>query len=316
MSLQSGSTVEPTRTMGATMRASAEPHRAPGRAALLFATILAGASAGRAGATAAPGVSLPPYQEPPSYSETLVITSKGSQLEMRRFVDHGSIRTELSTAAGDMVMIELGDEHGTSYMLMPAEKMAIKQLQPRDASPAAASPERVGDGASAPVPAGVRLEDLGTDRLGAVAAKKLRITAPEGVMLAWFDAASGAPLRMETKVGGEEGTLAWKDRKVGPQPPSLFHVPEGYQLIDMPEMSAAGMVANAGLRMAADQASGALRGLGSNLGEGVGGSLGMALGGPLGGLVGRYVGGKVGGMLADQVSSTVTSKILPEPSRQ
>ena len=118
-------------------------------------------------------------------------------------------------------------------------------------------------------------------------------------------------------MSGEEATLAWKDRKAGPQPPSLFLVPEGYQLIDMPEMpSAAGMVSNAGLRMAADQASGALRGLGSNLGENVGGSVGMALGGPLGGLVGRYVGGRVGAMLADQVSSKVTSKILPEPSRR
>jgi hypothetical protein len=301
--------------MGATMRASAEPHRAPTRAALLFATFLAAASAGRAAATAAPGVGLPPYQEPPSYSETLVIRSNGSQVEMRRFVDHGSIRTEMSSAAGDVVMIELGDEHGTSYTLMPAEKMAIKQLRPRDASPAAVSPERAGGGAPAPVPAGVRLEDLGTDRVGDVAAKKLRITAPDGVMLAWFDAASGAPLRMETKMGGEEGTLAWKDRKVGPQPPSLFHVPEGYQLIDMAEMpSAAGMIANSGLRMAADQANEAFRGLGSNLGEGVGGSLGMALGGPLGGLVGRYVGGRVGGMLADQVSSKITSKIS-EPSR-
>ncbi len=285
------------------MRACADRQRSP-RRALLLATIAAIAETGRASAAAPASVGLPAYREPSAYSETLVITSSGSQLEMRRFVAHGKVRTEMSGAGADIVMIELGDAQGTSYTLVPDQKMAIKQLRPPDEAPAPDIPQRSGEGE--PVPAGVQLEDLGTERIGDVAAKKVRITAPEGVALAWFDPASGAPLRMETSVGGEKGTLAWKDRRIEPQPARLFVVPDEYQVIDMQRMpSAAGMAADAGIRMAADSAGQTARRLGSSLGEGAGGTLGMTLGGPLGAVVGRYVGGRVGGMLADKVTGTI-----------
>ena len=287
------------------MRACADRSRCP-RRTLLLATIAAITGAGRASATAPASASLPAYREPAAYSETLVITSGGSQLEMKRFVGHGKIRTELSGAGADVVMIELGDERGTSYTLVPAQKMAIKQLRPPDEAPASDLPQRSGDGEGAPLPAGVQLEDLGTERIGEVSAKKLRITAPDGVALAWFDPASGAPLRMETSAGGEKGTLAWKGRRVEPQPARLFEVPGEYQVIDVEQMQgAAGKIGAAGIRMAADSAGQTVRRLGSSLGESAGGSLGMALGGPLGAVVGRYVGGRVGGMLADKVTGTI-----------
>ena len=48
-------------------------------------------------------------------------------IAMDRMVDHGKLRTDMSVEGKSFVMIEAGDEKGTSYMLMPEEKRAIKQ---------------------------------------------------------------------------------------------------------------------------------------------------------------------------------------------
>src|SRR5712671_994211 len=134
-------------------------------------------SATRAKAAAAPRgrlvglseVGLPRYTPPAAYREDLVIDSKNGDMTMRRFVDHGRIRTEMSSQGHDFIMIESGDSKGTMYTLMPEQKMAMKQSAPRTSDAESKAPKREKAGAN-PVPADAQVEDLGDDTIDGVAA--------------------------------------------------------------------------------------------------------------------------------------------------
>jgi hypothetical protein len=207
-----------------------------------------------------------------------------------------------------MVMIELGDEKGTTYLLSPKEKRAMKQTR---AATEAMAPKKAAAGAEAAVPAAarVKVEDLGDETADGKPCRKLRMTVPEGSTLGWFEKASGAPVRMEGNVNGETTVLEWKNYKVAPQPAALFEVPKGYELTDMDEMmqKMKGMGGMGGMGgMMGGMAGGMAQGMGQSMGASMGASLGGALGGPLGAMAGQYLGGKVGGMIGKKAASAVT----------
>src|SRR5689334_634996 len=92
-------------------------------------------------ATAAPGTpaqetaatpvrsttSLPAWEPPAHYSVDMVITHGKDRFIMTRHIDGARLRTDITGGGQDMTMIELGDEAGTSYTVMPKEKRAMKQ---------------------------------------------------------------------------------------------------------------------------------------------------------------------------------------------
>ncbi len=265
-------------------------------------------------ATAAPGgaaaaaalwekLGLPHYSAPASYSEDLVITADGRTIVMKRAIDGAKTRTDLSMDDQNMVMIEMGDERGTSYDLMPDRKEALKQSRATmdemtggklSKAEAKAAAESKGGQANPPE---MKVEDLGDDTAGGAPARKMRLTSADGVVLAWFEKATGAPMRMESTVNGKNAVIEWKNRKAGPQAASLFEVPKDYKLNDMDEMAAQmkGMGGMGG--MAKGMMSGMAQGMGSNLGGSLGAKLGGAFGGPLGAVAGQYIGGRIGGAL-------------------
>jgi len=256
-------------------------------------------------------IGLPHYEAPASYSEDLVITSAGQTMVMKRAYDKGRSRTEMSADGQNMVMIELGDERGTTYQLMPDRKEAMKQSRRAmndatggrlDKAEAARAKEPKNDVGPPP---DMKVEDLGDDATAGAPSRKLRLTSSDGVVLAWFEKATGAPLRMESTVEGKSSTIEWKNRKVGPQAASLFEVPKSYKVQDMDEMMAK-MKAMSGMgSMAQGMASGLAQGMGSNLGASFGASLGASLGGPLGAVAGQYIGGRIGGMIGKKAGSVV-----------
>ncbi len=257
---------------------------------------------------AAAAVALPRYEEPAAYSVDLVIQSPKAKMVLKRFIDHGRVRTEITGADEDLVLIELGDEKGTTLTLMPKEKRAMRQSR---AAMASLLPERArkdmreGDAAAAaPAPEG-RFEDLGEETLGGRAVKKVRMTMPQGTSVGWFDKTTGAPVRMEGTVEGETTVVEWKDYQVAPQPAKLFESPKDYELTDMDEMM--GKMKGMGAMGSMGSMMGGMgQGMGQSMGSSLGASLGGALGGPVGAMAGQYLGGKVGGAIGRKAGTMVT----------
>ena len=293
--------------------------------ALVLLALMAATPIARAAETPKPGaaapaarrpglgsIGLPAYKEPEAYSVDMKIHSRTADMVMKRFIDHGRIRSEFSGSGADVVMIELGDEKGTSLMLMPGEKRAMKQSRAAMEAVAGKQIKRAeGDAAAAPAP-DVTIVDLGDETLDGKAVKKLRMTVPEGSSLGWFDKATGAPVRMEGTVHGDTTVVEWKNFKVAEQPARLFEVPKDYELTDMDEMmeKMKGMGGSGGMGNMRGMMGGMAQGMGQNLGQSMGStlgsSLGGALGGPLGAMAGQYLGGRIGGMIGKKTVAAVT----------
>jgi hypothetical protein len=157
-------------------------------------------------------------------------------------------------------------------------------------------------------PPGFTVEDLGTEKLGEAAVRKLRLTSEGTTMLMWVDPVSGAPLRMEGSNEGKPVVMEWKNRKAEPQPAANFEVPKDYEVSDMDammkQMGAMGGMGGIG-GMAKGMAGGMAGSMGSSLGGQLGGQLGGMIGGPLGSIAGHYLGGKIGGMLGHKAAGAV-----------
>ena len=238
----------------------------------------------------AEGISLPRYVPPPTYSEDLVIQAEGKTYVLKRHLDKGLTRTEFSADGHDLIMIELGDEKGTSYEIMPEKKLAVKQsrqsMEEASGGKMGKEMEKAQAGQPGAPPMDVKVEDLGEDTIGGQVAKKMRLTYADGGVVAWFDKGTGAPLRMEGTANGKSAVLEWKNRKIEPQPAALFEVPKDYELHDFDAMMAQmkGMSGPGG--MMKGMLSGMTQGLGSNLGGSLGSTLGGSLAGPLGAAAG------------------------------
>jgi outer membrane lipoprotein-sorting protein len=254
---------------------------------------------------------LPQYTPPPSFSVDLVIKTEGHDMTMKRYIDNGKIRTELDTEGQQMVMIEMGDEPGTTYMLMPEQKMAMKQSRAAMEEAMKKMNKKGLDEAQAKgeaAAAEVKLEAAGEETIDGRAAKKIRMVTPEGTVFGWFDKESGAPMRFESTAEGKKSTIEWKNFKPGPQPAALYEVPKGYEVRDMDEMTKQmGSMGGMGMAgtMAGGMATGYAQSMGSSMGSSLGGALGASLGGPLGMVAGQYIGGKLGGMIGHKAADMV-----------
>lgn len=246
-------------------------------------------------------IGLPQYVPPKAYSEDLVITAEGRTVTMKRFVDHQKVRTEMSVEGQQVVMLEAGDADGTMYTLAPEQKKAMKSSRKGMEAMSKEDSKEKPEGVDGEPPAGFKVEDLGDDTIDGIAVKKIRMSfAEQGDVLAWFDKATGAPVRMEGTEDGKTATLEWKNRKSEAQKADLFVVPKGYEVVDMDQMMAqmGGLGAGA---MAKHALGGMAHGMGQGLGASLGSSLGASLGGPLGAAAGQYIGGRVGEALGEKV---------------
>lgn len=260
-------------------------------------------------------VGLPGYQMPAQYSVDLVMTHEGKSVTMKRAIDGGRMRSEISAEGAQMIMLERPEDNGAVYNIMPSEKMIMK-MTPSTMMPAEAK-EAAAKHVEAQKPA--KVEKLGIEKLEGRPAAKFRVTADGHSALAWFDEATGAPMRMES----EGSVIEWKNLKPGPQPAKLFELPAGYELMDMDEKMkemkkmTAGMPGG-GAALGAMSGMGGMGGgmsgmagnfgaqMGSNMGQSIGSGIGATFGGPLGAMAGGYIGGSVGGWLGRKTADAVT----------
>lgn len=252
---------------------------------------------------------IPDYQAPESYSEDLVVEAQGKSIVIKRSIDKGKIRTAIAVDDQSIVMIEMGDAKGTMYTLMPDQKSAMKQS--REVQEEALDTktrkklEEAGEKEPRTPQMDVKTEDLGDATVDGKAARKLRMTYPEGEVLGWFEKATGAPLRMEGTVNGEKTLMEWKNRKIEAQPAALFEVPKDYELTDMDEMMAKMRRMGGMGGMAKGMMGGMAQGMGQSMGGTIGSTIGGSLAGPMGAAAGHYLGGKIGGLLGKKASSAV-----------
>jgi len=266
---------------------------------------------------------MPHYEEPESYSVNLVIDAGGESFKIKRYIDKGRVRTEMNAHSEEMVMIEMGDEKGTLYHAMPKQKKAMKMStagmtamsKQAEKVEADSETETESEPETPEMPPDVNVEYLGDETIDGQSTSKFRMTMPEGSGLAWFNAASGAPVRMESTVDGKPAVMEWKDYQVGPQPASLFEVPKSYEIIDMDAMMAQAQASGmggmgnplAGMMggMTGGMAGGMAQNMGQSMGSSLGSQVGGAFGGPLGAMAGGYLGGKLGGFLGKKAVSAI-----------
>jgi hypothetical protein len=262
-------------------------------------------------------IGLPHYVAPEAFREDLVIQNDGKTITMKRFIDHGKSRTEMTSDGQSFVMMEMGDEKGTTYMVMPDEKRAMKQSaqgMAESSKEVADATKKAKEAKSAPPP-DIQAEDLGEETIDGHAVKKVRMKYGKDAqeVMGWFDKQTGAPVRMESSVEGKKSVIEWKNRKVEPQAAELFAVPKGYEVTDMDEMmkkmgsmGGGGMPMGMGVgSMAKGMAGGMVQGMGQNFGASLGSTLGASIGGPLGGIAGQFIGGKIGGMIGKKAANAI-----------
>jgi outer membrane lipoprotein-sorting protein len=237
--------------------------------------------------------------EPARFSVDMVMTREGETYTIRRAVDGPKSRMDFSADGQQMSQILLGDDAGTTYMLMPSEKRAIKQSLaasqkqvPGKKLEEKAEPEAQG-----------RVELLGRETVDGRPADKYRVVTGEGSGLMWIDAERNLPLRMEA----EGAVVQFKNYEFGPQKPELFLPPKGWEVMDMDEMMKGmpqGMPGMGG--MVPGMTKGVAGAYGGGMGGVMGEALGGALGGPVGSMIGQYVGQRVGSKIGESAAGAVT----------
>lgn len=226
------------------VKADEIPEGAPGATRRVSRTLAGGVAAALVGAallSAAVKAEDLPFGTPTvPYSGVTVTEVDGATVRSRIYYTPGLQRMEMEMGGTQQIML-IDFDNEISYMLMP--QMKSYMVLPHQASPVGSdgTPGLSGgeplDGSDAQI----EHEVLGQETVDGHAATKYRfsVTAPgtstEGVV--WVTAES-IILRSESQTRGSESSdgsgkvvISLRDLVIGPQEPSLFELPAGYQKI-------------------------------------------------------------------------------------
>ena len=227
----------------------------------------------------------------------------GERVTMRRYIDGTRSRMETTIDGETFITIELGDAAGTTYVLMPEERRAMKMT--RAGQNAANDAPGASPATAANVPP---MELVGNETVDGKSARKYRVQTPEGEGFVWLDVDREVPLRMES--AGMR--IDMKNYDFSPLAPELFLVPRGYEVMDVDQMMRSASLGSMALRGAAG-AAGARGGAaaGSQLGAAAGASIGGALGGPIGSMIGSFLGQQFGKKAGQKVGAAAAGAVIP-----
>jgi hypothetical protein len=261
--------------------------------------------------------------EAPTFSVDMTIQAQGQTFTMRRTVDHEKTRMDMKAEGMEVTQIQLGDEAGTSYLIMKDQKQVMKQTRKGlESMTEGHKLEELNTAGPEPIlgkPEASQIESLGTDTIDGQPAIKYRVHYGEDSGLMWVGAGNNLPVRMEA----QGSIVEFKNYDFSPPPRSAFEIPKGYQVMDMDEMIAkmksSGMGGAGNLGMLMGGATGMGKGMAGSMagsfaggiGGGLGASLGGMVGGPIGSMVGQYVGQKIGQKIGNKVGSAAAGAVLP-----
>lgn len=155
------------------------------------------------------------------YSAEQVLTSEGKTVTQKIYVDQGKARVEM--AAKGMNLITLVDyQRKAVYQLMPGNRYIEMPLQ------------GVGDPLmSMPQGDSVLKDKIGTETIQGQLCDKYKVIQDQYQAYMWINQANQMPVRMEGI--NKPIVVEWKNIVAGPQDPSLFRIPSGYQKIELPQ---------------------------------------------------------------------------------
>lgn len=177
---------------------------------------------------------------PRPFSGEMVITSKeeadSPPVRQKVFFSQGRMRMEMSMGGQTRAMVtDLVKKK--AYMLMPQQKMAMdmsgamESAQKQAQGPTPAQLAAAGGDLCAISGEGRTCKKLGSEKVNGRAATKWQMTEKDGkTSTVWMDDALMVMLRHES----DDGTVELQNVKEGPQPDSLFQVPDGFQVMKSP----------------------------------------------------------------------------------
>ena len=170
-------------------------------------------------------------QMPPSWApdkqfsaDEVITTKNGTTINAKIYVDTGKIRTDMDGHGMNVSsIVSLADKK--MYMIMNEQKMIMEM--PLSDSKAQQIQAATGGGDA-------KFELVGPDIVNGTACLKYKMTAGNDpkVFYWWISALTHTPVKMAAEDGSF--TVVWQNYNAGPQDPSLFQPPAGYQVMQMP----------------------------------------------------------------------------------
>ena len=160
------------------------------------------------------------------YSYDFKTTVAGQTITGKSYMKRDKMRQEVTAP---MPMVMLADfSKKTAYMLMPDAKIATKM----DLS-GVESTERPGERVSG-LPSDAKF--VGTETIGGKPAAVFEFTSEGNPAKIWIWTERGVPLKFEMTSAGQKAVMEFSNYQFGPLADSLFEVPAGWQIVEMPTM--------------------------------------------------------------------------------
>jgi hypothetical protein len=169
---------------------------------------------------------LPSFAMEKHYSADLAITTnKGMSIQSKTYIDDDKMRSDVAMSGMSMSIIVRKDQKKI-YQIMDAQKMIM--ISDFDPTKSAAMRNAAAFG-----PEG-KFDLIGPDIVDGIACIKYKVTSDKSpqIYFFWYDAIHKVPLQMSAADGSL--VVKWKNFVAGPQDPSLFEPPTGYQTMEMP----------------------------------------------------------------------------------
>ncbi|HEX4140831.1 MAG TPA: DUF4412 domain-containing protein [Candidatus Methylacidiphilales bacterium] len=169
--------------------------------------------------------STPPWTPDKQFSaEQVISTRDGMTINSKVYVDTGKIRTDMDGHGMNISSIALLDEK-KMYTIMEQQKMVMEM--PLSDAKAQQMQAATGGGSA-------KFDVVGPDSVDGTACTKYKMTTGNDpkVFYWWINTAAHTPVKMAAEDGSF--SVVWKNYKTGPQDPSLFQPPSGYQVMQMP----------------------------------------------------------------------------------
>lgn len=159
------------------------------------------------------------------YSFDFKVTAVGMTMTGKNYVKGDKLRQE-TTVAGMKAVTLVDFSKKTAYTVMTEQKMAVKVDFSQEASA-----ERPGERVAA-LPSDAKL--VGTETIGGKSAAVFQFSSGEGPVKLWIWTERGVPLKVETTSAGREAVMEFSNYEFGPLADSLFELPAGVQVVDVP----------------------------------------------------------------------------------
>ncbi len=160
------------------------------------------------------------------YSFTLRVTAAGVSYSGKTYVKGMKIRQEASVGGQNVIFI-LDGEQKVAYVVMVDQKTAMKV----DFSQIASQVENPVEQVSA-LPPDVRY--VGTETVDGKTAAVYEVVSGQTKSKMWIWTERGLPLKIQADSPSGPATVEFLDYQFGPQPDSLFELPPGVQVTEIP----------------------------------------------------------------------------------